>query len=184
MRTVSIEKIPGVGKVTAKQIQEMGIKTCFDMQGFSRDELIYEFGRFGDVLYDYCRGIDEREVETEYEKKSLGTESTFEKDLTSLEEMKARLVPMIEEVRESLTSYEDRTIKNLHVKIKYHDFKQTTIERQLPFSEENFLYLLEERWERDPRPVRLLGVGVKFEDAAEAPEEFGGQLHFLTELGP
>src|SRR5690606_24502253 len=129
-----------------------------------RGELIRLMGKFGDSLYGFCRGMDEREVETEYERKSLGTEETFEMDLDRYDDMKVHVLRMVQEVRESLSSYEDRTIKNLHVKIKYHDFKLTTIERQLPFTEENFLELLEERWMQDPRPVRLLGVGVKFEE--------------------
>jgi DNA polymerase-4 len=96
--------------------------------------------------------------------------------------MKTYLVTMVSELKESLENHQDREIKNLHVKIKYHDFKQTTIERQLPLEEENFCLLLEERWSQDPRPVRLLGVGVKFYDeAGEEEEEF--QLDLLTDEG-
>lgn len=164
IKQIPIEKISGIGKVTAKHMHEMGIKTCQDMQRYSRSDLLYHFGKFGDTLFDYCRGLDDRDVETEYERKSLGTEETFAKDISAIEEMRMHVVRMVQEVKESLEDYEDRTVKNLHVKIKYHDFKQTTIERQIPFSEENFLSLLEERWGQDPRPVRLLGVGVKFED--------------------
>lgn len=164
---VPVEKIHGVGRVTAKYMNDMNIKTCLDMQKFSRSEMIHLFGKFGDNLFDYCRGIDEREVETEHERKSLGTEETFSKDLDNYEEMKNHILKMVQEVRESLEDYQDRVVKNLHVKIKYHDFKVTTIERAMPFSEENYIYLLEERWTQDPRPVRLLGVGVKFVDGEE-----------------
>src|SRR5690606_33124189 len=137
--------------------------------------LIHHFGKFGDALYDFSRGQDEREVETEHERKSLGTEETFAQDIRNYDEMKGHILRMVQEVREDLTRYQDREIKNLHVKIKYFDFKQTTIERQMPFNEENFLYLLEERWTQDPRPVRLLGVGVKFEETKEL-----AQLPLLT----
>jgi DNA polymerase-4 len=167
IKTIPIEKIHGIGKVTARHMHEMDIKTCLDMQRYTRSEMIHHFGKFGDSLFDYCRGEDEREVETEYERKSLGTEETFSKDISDLDEMREHVKRMVQEVRESLEKYQDRTIKNLHVKIKYHDFKQTTIERQMNFSEDNFVYLLEERWLKDPRPVRLLGVGVKFEDCEE-----------------
>jgi DNA polymerase-4 len=131
--------------------------------------MIHEFGRFGDVLYDYCRGEDDREVETDFERKSLSTEETFSKDLTDLNEMKAIISRLTLEVQESLLDYDDRTVKNLHVKIKYFDFKQTTIERQIPLNEENALDLFEERWNQDPRPVRLLGVGVKFASEVSTP---------------
>lgn len=181
IRNVPVERIWGIGKVTASRLHEMGIKTCLDLQRYKRYELIDLMGKFGHALYDFCRGIDDREVETEYDRKSLGTEETFEKDIDQFEEMKIHVVRMAEEVREALKSYDDRDIKNLHVKIKYYDFRQTTIERQLPFSEENFLNLLEERWSQDPRPVRLLGVGVKFEEIRE--EEIPAQLSLLTEPG-
>jgi DNA polymerase IV len=175
IKQMPIEKIWGVGKVTAKHMHDMGIKTCLDMQVYSRSELIHHFGKFGDALYDFSRGIDEREVETEYERKSLGTEETFVKDIDNYDEMKEHILRMVQEVRDSLDRYEDRTVKNLSVKIKYMDFKQTTIERQMPFSEDNFLLLLEERWVQDPRPVRLLGVGVKFDETKEL-----AQLPLLT----
>jgi DNA polymerase-4 len=165
-----VERIWGIGKVTAKKLHEMEIKTCADLQKYSRFELISFMGKFGDALYDFCRGIDEREVETEYERKSLGTEETFIKDISNIEEMKLHIVRMSQEVQESLKNYTDRNVKNLHVKIKYFDFKQTTIERQMPIEDESFIYLLEERWNQDPRAVRLLGVGVKFEDS-ELEEE-------------
>lgn len=179
IKTVPVEKLWGVGKVTAGHLHELGIKTCLDLQSFSHSDLVHHFGKYGEVLYNFCRGIDERAVETDWERKSLGTEETYDKDIHSYAEMKVQLVKLVEELRESLKAYTDREIKNLHVKIKYHDFKQTTIERQLPFSEENFIDLLEERWCQDPRPVRLLGVGVKFLEEAHGPE--GDQLPLLTE---
>lgn len=180
IKKIPIEKIHGVGKVTAKHMNDMGIKTCEDLQRYTRDEMIYHFGKFGDALYDYARGQDDRDVETEYERKSLGTEETFAQDISDLEDMKTHVVRMAEEVKESLQDYDDKVVKNLHVKIKYFDFKSTTIERQLPLTTENYLYLLEERWLQDPRPVRLLGVGVKFEETRDH-EEPRSQLSLLTE---
>lgn len=162
IRATPVGKIWGVGKVLNERLAGMDIKTCQDMQQLSRLEMIQYFGKIGDALYDYSRGIDEREVETEFERKSLSVERTFNRDLYNLEEMTPFVLEMIEEVRESLKDYSDRVIKNLHVKIKYFDFQQTTIERQLEVSEENFWQLFVERWSQDPRALRLIGVGVKF----------------------
>jgi hypothetical protein len=81
--------------------------------------------------------------------------------------MKDHVRKMVSEVQQALEDYTERKIKNLQVKIKYFDFKVTTIERQLPFNVENFLLLLEDRWAQDPRPVRLLGIGIKFENTDE-----------------
>jgi DNA polymerase-4 len=177
IQNIPVERIWGVGKVTAKIMLEMGIRNCKDLQAFTRSDLIYHFGKFGDTLFDFCRGIDVREVEPDYERKSLGTEETFLKDIANFAEMKEHVSRMVQEVQEALDSHQDKTVKNLHVKIKYFDFKQTTIERQMPFNQESFLELLEERWCQDPRPVRLLGVGVKFEEA-KVTDNF--QLPLLT----
>lgn len=178
IKNVPIEKLWGIGKVTAQKLHEMEIRNCEDLQRFSRQELIHYMGKFGNQLYDFCRGEDNREVETEWERKSVGNEETFREDISDLEEMKIITIRLVEELKETLGHYEERTIKNLHVKIKYFDFKQTTIERQIPFSEQNFLSLLEERWGQDPRPVRLIGVGIKFVEGKN--DHF--QLPLLTEL--
>jgi DNA polymerase-4 len=177
IQNIPVERIWGVGKVTAKIMLEMGIRSCKDLQGFTRSDLIYHFGKFGDTLFDFCRGVDERIVETEYERKSLGTEETFGTDIKLFEEMKLQVIKLVNDLIHQLKNYEDRTIKNIHLKIKYFDFKQTTIERQLPLSVESFLALLEERWSQDPRAIRLLGVGVKF-DHSHVDDQF--QLPLLT----
>jgi DNA polymerase IV len=177
---IPVERIPGIGKVTAKRLHDMGLKTCLDLQQYSPGDMIHLFGKFGETLYDFCRGKDDRQIETEYERKSLGTEETYSKDIYDIDEMKEHVKRMVIEVKESLEDYDDRIVKNLHVKIKYYDFKQTTIERRLPFEEENFIALLEERWYQDPRPVRLLGVGVKFEEE-KVSDECAFQLTLLTD---
>jgi DNA polymerase IV len=161
---VPVERIWGIGKVTAARLHELGIRTCLDLQQYGQPELIHLMGKFGETLFGFCRGEDERVVETEHERKSVGNEETFAQDIGELEEMRIILVRLVHELRDSLSKYQDRKIKNLHVKIKYHDFRQTTIERALTFSEENFVDLLQERWLQDPRPVRLLGVGVKLDE--------------------
>lgn len=161
IKTIELKRIGGVGKVLDEKLKNLGLITCEDLQKLSHDDLHQICGKFGDSLYLYCRGIDYREVVTEYERKSVGVERTFLTDLNCSLEMKTELVKLITELKEDLKRYEDRKIKNIHVKIKYSDFKSTTIERSLPVEEENFFQLFEERFSEDPRAVRLLGVGVK-----------------------
>ena len=161
IKKIELKRIGGVGKVLDEKLKNLGFITCEDLQKLSHDDLHQICGKFGDSLYLYCRGIDYREVVTEYERKSVGVERTFLTDLNSSLEMKTELVKLITELKEDLKRYEDRKIKNIHVKIKYSDFKSTTIERSLPLEEDNFFQLFEERFSEDPRAVRLLGVGVK-----------------------
>ena len=75
MKNLGIEKIWGVGKVTAKKMIEMNIRTCADLQKYSKVELSRFFGKFGETLFEFARGIDEREVVTDYEIKSIGSEN-------------------------------------------------------------------------------------------------------------
>ncbi len=177
IKSVSVEKIWGIGKVTSQKLHGLGFKTCQDLQTQSRAELIHYLGKFGDALYDFSRGNDERQVETDYERKSLGNEETFSQDISDLNEMKSIMVRLVQELTDSLSKHQDQIIKNIQVKIKYHDFKLTSIERSLPLEEKHFTNLLEERWLQDPRPIRLLGVGVKFEESRPIP----GQMQLLTE---
>ncbi|RYZ65306.1 MAG: DNA polymerase IV, partial [Proteobacteria bacterium] len=76
MRTLPIEKIWGVGKVTAKKMHSLGFFTCGDLQRKSIAELTAFFGSWGAKLYDYSRGIDNRSVKESRERKSLSVEET------------------------------------------------------------------------------------------------------------
>lgn len=170
---VPLQKIWGVGRVLSEKFKNMGLVTCKDLQELDLHELSHLCGRFGVTLYSFCRGIDQREVQTEYERKSVGVERTFIKDLTEMSVMRAKLAELIDELKSDLLRYPERRIKNIHVKIKYNDFQSTTIERNLSLIDQNFFNLFEERYIQEIRPVRLLGVGVKF-----YPTEIGegGQL--------
>ncbi|MFA7613138.1 MAG: DNA polymerase IV [Candidatus Caldatribacteriota bacterium] len=161
IKKIELKKIPGVGKVLNEKLLAHGLITCEDLQQLSLIELNDLCGKFGTNLFSYCRGIDDREVQTFYERKSVGVERTYLEDLTNLEEMKAKVAELIDELKKDLLKHSDRKIKNIHVKIKYNDFKVTTIERTLPFKDQHFFDLFEERYLQDLRPVRLLGVGVK-----------------------
>lgn len=154
--------INGVGKVTKAKMQRLGFNTFEDLEKCSKLDLVGHFGRFGPTLYNYCRGIDSREVITERERKSLSTERTFEADIKDVSVIKQNIAVIYQELLTRLKKCSDRKIKTLFVKIKYDDFEQTTIEKSnLIISEKIFIDLLLERYEMN-RPVRLIGVGVKF----------------------
>lgn len=168
MADLPLGKLHGVGPVTTSRLKEEGFQTCKDLLAFSRFELVHRLGSLGDWLYDACRGIDEREVSSEWERKSLSVEETFPRDLEDPDIMRAELARLWEELESDLTKHQDREIKGLVVKIKFYDFKQTTIERgNLPLNVDSVHRLFSARWETEPRPVRLLGVGVRFAEETE-----------------
>jgi DNA polymerase-4 len=111
-------------------MEELGVKTCGELQRFSRPDLVDLFGKFGVELYDLCRGIDNRPVEPDRPRKSLSTEETFSVDLTTLEQCEERLEELFQELMADLAQKEStRAITKIFVKLKFNDFTRTTAER-------------------------------------------------------
>ncbi|MDQ8192473.1 DNA polymerase IV [Roseibacillus persicicus] len=174
VHTLPVKKIPGVGSKMAEKLAAIQVQTCGDLQSFERVELARRFGKWGSELYDLSRGVDERPVRTERERKSVSTETTFRENRTTLEELDDSMPPLLESLRDSLGGkHRDRRIKSLVVKLKFADFETTTAERAHGRVDAAlFTELLQEAWLRGQgRAVRLLGVGVKF-----APKEEKTQL--------
>jgi DNA polymerase-4 len=145
---------------------ELGVKTCGELRRFSRPELVDLFGKFGVELYDLCRGIDHRPVEPDRPRKSLSTEETFAVDLTTVEQCEEKLEDLFQEMMADLAQKEStREITKIFVKLKFNDFTRTTAERAgLPPTLQDFRSLLEEAFARTGKPVRLIGLGVRFAD--------------------
>ena len=166
MPSLKIEKIYGVGKVTAKRLHELGLFTCADLQALSNKKCLEIFGKRAQYFADLSRGIDHRKVETEIERKSLSVETTFEKDILSIEKAALALPDLYEEWIKRMEKglYFDK-IKNYQVKIKTADFRQSTIEesKTSPPSLLDFEKLLNMLWQRFDAPIRLLGIGVRLQ---------------------
>jgi DNA polymerase-4 len=171
MASLPVRKIWGIGAVTEQKLQQRGITTCGELQRYSRFELQNIFGKFGAELYDLCRGIDERPVEPDRERKSLSNEETFSSDLETLAECQEKLEELFGELMADLAQKEAaRTITKIFVKLKFADFTRTTVERAgLAPSLGEFRQLLAEAFGRTGKSVRLLGVGVRF--ATTAPPD-------------
>ena len=70
--------LPGVGWSLGHKLQTLGVETCSDLQKFSSQSLQKEFGpKTGLQLYQYCRGIDDRTLRTERERKSVSAEINY-----------------------------------------------------------------------------------------------------------
>jgi len=164
MRDLSVRKIWGIGEKSERKLDELGVKTCGELQRFSRQELVDLFGKFGLELYDLCRGIDHRPVEPDRPRKSLSTEETFAADLTTLEQCEEKLEELFQDLMADLAQKEStRGITKIFVKLKFNDFTRTTAERAgLAPTLQDFRPLLDEAFARTGKPVRLIGVGVRF----------------------
>jgi DNA polymerase IV len=164
MSKLPVRKLWGIGQVTEQKLQQMGIATCADLQRYSRAQLSERFGKFGLELWEQCRGIDNRAVEPHRERKSLSNERTFSTNLETLEECDEKLVELVEELEAELSQKaSNRAVTKIFVKLKFHDFTRTTVERAgLAPDLAAFRDLLREGFARTGKSVRLLGAGVRF----------------------
>lgn len=78
---LALKKIPGVGKVTQEKLKALQLETLGDLQQMNEAILIQHFGKYGQQLYLYAQGIDERPVQTERERRQISKETTFDDDL-------------------------------------------------------------------------------------------------------
>ncbi len=167
-----VKKLFGVGKVTAAKLNELGAHTCGDLRGWSLADLEHHFGRFGTRLHALCRGIDEREVSSSRERKSVSCEETYTPDVPNLAACLARIPELLAYLEARIArAGAGKLVNKLFVKIKFADFQQTTVECVGSAPQKN-LYetLMETGYERRRRPVRLLGLGVRLGEAETAPQ--------------
>ena len=174
-----VRRLHGVGPATEKALGKLGVTTIADLRGIELETLRRRFGRHGQGLYDYSRGIDERPVRTDRERKSLGHERTFASDIVSLEEMDAQLDGLSQRVASGL---ERRQIsaRTITVKVRYPDFTTLTRSRSLerPTASAELIAKIARELLRmtdaETRNVRLLGVtGSGLSTGDDGPKQLG-----------
>jgi len=160
-----VEKFYGIGKVTAEKMHKLGIHTGSDLKKWDLVSLVRNFGKTGVFFYDIVRGIDERPVEPDQERKSVGTELTYEKDLVTRFEVIAELYKLEKELMERL-GHSEASGRTITVKIKFSDFKQITRSKTLQHYIHDFDTLHKEVSEirkslkLEGTRIRLLGVTI------------------------
>ena len=164
-----VKKIWGVGKVTAQRLEKKGIRTCADVRAYDIFQFVQQFGQFGEHIHKLAHGIDERSVVSEWRRKSVSVENTYDQDLPDLESCQKQLPELIQALDQRIARLDDDyRIQNCFLKMKFHNFNQTTIERQQTSPDlKDFSALCEEAWQRGNIPVRLLGLGVKLLDLTD-----------------
>jgi DNA polymerase-4 len=169
LRQLPLSKIPGVGKVTAKRLEDVGLITCADVQQYDLALLLKRFGKFGRVLWERCQGIDLREVSSERLRKSVGVERTLAEDIHDWEDCEALIVDKLyPELEMRLRKVKpDLHIARQGVKLKFQDFQQTTQEHVWPvLNKDDLLNVARQAWRerREGRGVRLVGLHVTLLD--------------------
>lgn len=157
-----VTRLHGVGPATAMKLEEMGIKTCADLRTWPLESLIDRFGKFGYRLYELSRGVDDRDVAISRERKSVSVETTYDRDLPDLDTSLDALPPLIDKLDGRLTRQGRPSLDKVFIKVRFNDFSLTTLEiAGQDIDRTRYAALLEQIWRRNPRPIRLLGVGVR-----------------------
>lgn len=165
MKSLPVNKIPGVGKVTGERLKSNNIHTCGDLQKIPTVILTRLFGIRGLKLKERSFGIDHREVNLPRTRKSLSVEHTFTTDTVEESELQAYISKLYLELINRLDKKQlSSPITGVFVKVKFNDFSVTTAQRKAvsPLTEELFQCLMKSGVKRKSLPVRLLGLGVRF----------------------
>jgi DNA polymerase-4 len=160
-----IERLPGVGKVTARRLASLGVHTVSDIRNHDVSELQRHFGRFGVRLFELARGIDDSPVQPNRPTQSISAEDTFESDIL-LDETEAMIRCLGKKVWNA-SRKETRIPRTIVLKLKTAEFNILTRSHTPavpPSSCEELiriaLSLREKVHEDQSRRFRLVGVGL------------------------
>ena len=129
--SLPVARFHGVGPVTAAKMQRLGIETGADLRAKPLAFLQQHFGKSAAWYLGIANGEDDRPVVADRQRKSSGSETTFERDLTAPAEIEAGVVAMADDVWawcEKARAF-GRTVT---VKVKFADFHQITRSRSFP----------------------------------------------------
>ena len=182
---LEVRKIPGVGKVTERQLHALGIRRVGDLARLDEAVLEERFGKWGLALAGKARGLDagawfDGEIGAEEAPKSISHEHTFDLDSADVELLEATLARLAEMVARRLREH-GLFARTVQLKLRYKDFSTITRAHTLDHATQLDTELLGEarrlfrdNWKRG-RPVRLLGV------QASSLEAQPGQMSLLEE---
>lgn len=165
LEKLPVEKFFGVGKATAARMHRVGIRTGADLKARSKEALAMRFGKAGLYYYDIVRGIDNRPVQPDRMRKSIGVEETFAADLTDAGAIETALADLAQQLQGRIARANNPG-KTLTLKVRYDDFSVITRSRTLDHDlsqASEILPLCRElltHTEAGARPVRLLGLSV------------------------
>lgn len=170
--SLPVNKLFGVGKVTAEKMHSLGLYQCGDIRNMSVFELTEHFGSFGLRLHELSQGIDNRPVKVSRRRKSLSVEHTYSDDLKTLNVCMDKLPGLFAELNQRMDKLDSSyQVTKQFVKVKFNNFQSTTMEVGCQGSPRlsAFRWLFQDAIERgDGLPVRLLGIGVRFNESVNA----------------
>ena len=163
IESLPVQKLHGIGKVTAAKMAALGIFTTRELRSWSEQRLCEEFGKSGSWYFGISRGVDQREVQSEHVRKSVGIEDTFSEDSSSLSFLSEQLRLLSDGLVDRLDGKRGRT---LTLKVTYSGFQRVTrsISRSEVFVVAGDIFETAKKLllstEAGSRPIRLLGLSI------------------------
>jgi DNA polymerase-4 len=177
VEALPVAKFHGVGPATAAKMHALGIETGADLKTWPLEALQARFGKSGAWYHGIARGRDDRPVNPDRRRKSSGSETTFDEDLTEPGRIEDGVLAMADDVWDwcEKTGGRGRTVT---VKIKWADFQQATRSgtTRSPIDSRAKLHDLSLGLIRSvfppPKGIRLVGVTVSnFETVASSADD-------------
>lgn len=176
-----IEKFFGIGKVTAKKMHELGIFNGGDLKEWKEQDLVRRFGKAGKYYFKIVRGIDNRNVNPNRIRKSVGAENTFSEDITTRNEAEVQLFKIADTLISRMKK-SDTWGKTITLKVKFSDFKVITRSKTVSYwiqTNQEISSLLNELLDEldfTQIAIRLLGLSVSNLNTQEEENKLGLQL--------
>jgi len=182
LEELEIKKFFGIGKKTADKMYHLGIFTGRDLKTKSVEFLTEHFGKSGQLYYDIVRGVSNSPVQPNRTIKSVGTERTFDENLTSEIYIESKLEFLVEELSLRLKK-QNLAGKTITLKIKYSDFVQQTRSTTVPYFVSDYDIILDLAksllyQEKLKDSVRLIGVALSNLNTDEKKKPIAVQLSF------
>lgn len=127
---LKIERMWGVGPVTARALHDRGYRSFGDIQRAGERQLAADFAESGAHWWRLAHGVDDRPVETGRASKSVGEEETFPEDIADRAEIEAKLVAQADEVARRLRA-KGLFAQTVEIKIRFSDFETHSHARTL-----------------------------------------------------
>jgi len=175
---LAISRLWGVGKVTAAELESVGVRTIGQLAVIPEAHLRARFGENGALLKALASGLDDRPVEPFAPPKSMGAEETFDRDHSDVDRLHATLRGQAERVARELRAegYAGRTVT---LKLRFADFSTITRRHTADPTQDGLRIYQEARALFDRialrQPIRLIGLSV-----SELGRPGQGQLPLLA----
>jgi DNA polymerase-4 len=123
-----VSRLWGIGPKGAERLRQAGVATIGELAATDRRWLAHAFGKWGALLHELARGVDDRPVTPERELKSVGRETTFAEDVSDRQVLADTLQRLSAQVGERVRRHDLRG-RTVAIKLRHHDFR--TISRQI-----------------------------------------------------